>query len=64
VAGNTKQKFEAWYSQWLEDNVVSEGASLCEQWLLGQDYESDQQSEKHTELYAGRKRSYYQRINK
>ena len=64
MAGNTKQKFEVWYSRWLEDNVVPEGASSCEQWLLGRDYESDQQSEKHTELYAGRSRNYYQQINK
>ena len=64
VGSSAQQKFESWYSRWQEDNVLPEGATLCDQWLLGQYEESGQQSEKLTESYAGRNRNYYQQIKK
>ena len=44
--------------------MLPEGATMCEQWLLGQYEDSGQQSEKHTELHAGRNRNYYQQVKK
>ena len=44
--------------------MLPEGATLCDQWLLGQYEDSGQQSEKLTESYAGRDRNYYVQIKK